>query len=296
MKQLLFIVTMIFSLQTFSQTIMQIHRKSGSVDYLPISVIDSVTHSVQNLPILTTTIRTDSTTNVSAFGGGIITSEGGRPVSVRGVCWDTLPVPTVDKNYFLDEVGGAGTFNGSIKPLKSNKTYYIRAFAISVAGISYGNEISFVTKACNPAQVNLSDLSGTYNNTNEKLGTSPYGPYTTRVIQVKSLTASTGEITVENIWDADDPASSAYEGWKPIRFILDWTNPSNTIVTLEEQTGIGDGGTLSSNYSGREIAVRAYAGQPGTFNYCDQVVVLKLQLGIVGLGWFTALYEVKLER
>jgi hypothetical protein len=296
MKQLLFIITLFTGLQLYSQTIMRVHRKSGAVEYLPIAVIDSVTHSVQNLPVLTTTLTTDSITNVSAVSGGIISSEGGRPVFARGVCWNTAPAPTISNTYFIEEGAGPGTFNGSIKPLKSNTTYYVRAFAASVVGISYGNELSFVTKSCNPSQVNLPDFSGIYNNTNEKLGTSPYGPYTTRVIQVTPLTATTGEITVENIWDVDDPATPAYDGWKPIRFRLDWTDPNNPIATLDEQTGIGDGGTLSSTYSGREIAVRAYAGQPGTFNYCDQVLVLKLQLGIVGLGWFTALYEVKLER
>jgi hypothetical protein len=296
MKRLLFIITILLGLQAYSQTIMRIHRNSGFVEYLPISVIDSVTHSIQALPVVTTTLNQDSITNITAVAGGIVASEGGRPVFARGVCWSTTQSPTI-ANDFIIEGFGAGAFEGQLKPLKSNTTYYFRSFAASVVGTVYGNELSFTTKACPPGQVNLSDFSGVYNNTVEKLGTgSPYGPYTTRVIQVKPLTTTTGEITVENIWDIDDPQTPAYDGWKPIVFKLDWTDPNNPIVTLDQQNGIADGGTLSATYSGRQVQVRAYAGQNGTFNFCDQLLVLKMQLGIVDLGWFTALYEVKMER
>src|SRR4051812_39264612 len=56
----------------------------------------------------------------------------------------------------------------------------------------------FVRGGCSETDIVLSDFIGTYANTNEVWGTSPYGPYTTTVSAVKQTSATTGEITVTN--------------------------------------------------------------------------------------------------
>jgi hypothetical protein len=45
-----------------------------------------------------------------------------------------------------------------------------------------------------------------------------------------------------------------------------------------------------------QVAVRPFAGQQGTFDMCNQVLTLRLQLGVAGLGWFSGLYTVTMKR
>lgn len=144
-----------------------------------------------------------------------------------------------------------------------------------------------ITGPCFEGSVNLNTLLGAYRNTNEDYG-GAYGPYTTTVTAVMPLTATTGRITVANLYDY---------GWNPVVFTLDWTDPVNRKVTLVQQSGIGDAGTISSTYAGQDISVRPHSnGQVGTFSVCNQTIQLKLQLGVTGVGWFGTLYTVNMAR
>jgi len=140
---------------------------------------------------------------------------------------------------------------------------------------------------------NLNDFLGDYANTNETLGTSAYGPYTTTITAVASLTPTTGKISVANIFD---------DGWQDaIDFTLDWTDPNNKVATCIQNSAIAgsDAGTLNSAYSGMLMAIRQANGYPGTFSSCDQTFTLKTQLGVSGLGWFgipANLYTINLAR
>jgi len=141
---------------------------------------------------------------------------------------------------------------------------------------------------CSESETDLNGLLGDYANTIENYaGGSPYGPYLTTISSVNKLTATTGTIVVTNIFDA---------GWNPITFTLDWTDPLNTKVTLVQQSGIGDAGTLSTTYAGMDITVRPFAGQTGTFSYCTNKLTLKMQLGVTGVGFFSGLYTVNMAR
>jgi hypothetical protein len=137
--------------------------------------------------------------------------------------------------------------------------------------------------------VNLNALLGDYKNTNELWGTSAYGPYTTKVLSVTPISATKGRIVVGNIFDY---------GWNPITFELDWTDPLNTKTTVISQTsGIADAGTLSATYAGGQVAVRPLAATPtGSFNACDQTIILNMQLGVAGVGYFANLYTVTMKR
>lgn len=142
----------------------------------------------------------------------------------------------------------------------------------------------FLRGPCFEGDLETGAFTGSYANTNELFGTSAYGPYTTTISAVTPLTATTGKITVTNIWDS---------GWGPIDFILDWTNPAaRTVTPVAASSGIGDAGTINPAYAGSQVAVRAFAGQLGTFSFCNKTIVLKMQLGVAGLGWFGSLYTV----
>ncbi len=140
---------------------------------------------------------------------------------------------------------------------------------------------------CFEGDVDLNLLKGAYNKTNEIFGTSAYGPYTTTVIGVNPINATSGEITVSNIFDA---------GWNPITFLLDWSDPTNRTVTLMPQSGIADAGTVNSAYAGEDVTVRSYAGKVGTFSACKETITLVMQIGVTGLGYFPSLYTVSLAR
>lgn len=83
-------------------------------------------------------------TQTSAQSGGIITSDGGAFVTVRGVCWNTIPEPTIANDKTNDGTG-AGSFTSNISGLTSGALYYIRAYAINSVGTGYGSTISFST-------------------------------------------------------------------------------------------------------------------------------------------------------
>ncbi|NDC78425.1 MAG: hypothetical protein EBZ67_11210 [Chitinophagia bacterium] len=158
---------------------------------------------------------------------------------------------------------------GGVSPIITNTTY-----RLALRG------------PCFEGDVTLSAFLGSYKNTNEDFG-GPYGPYTTTISAVRQLTPTTGEITVTNIFDY---------GWNPIKFVLDWTNPAARTAIPPQQSGIGNAGTISSTYAGRDISVRPLAGQPGTFSICKQTLNLTMQLGVTGLGFFGTPYYVNMAR
>jgi uncharacterized protein (TIGR02145 family) len=105
------------------------------------------TFTTLTLPVLTTTEATSITVN-SAHSGGIITDDGGAPVTARGVCWSTSPNPVVTGNHTVDGAG-TGTFTSIITGLQINTAYYLRAYATNSKGTGYGNQLMFETLPAN---------------------------------------------------------------------------------------------------------------------------------------------------
>jgi uncharacterized protein (TIGR02145 family) len=100
--------------------------------------------TILTLPILSTS-EISEITETSAKAGGSITASGGANIIERGVCWDTSPDPTTD-NSRLVSGKGIGSFEATITNLSPNLKYYLRAYAINSVGISYGDQVTFVTK------------------------------------------------------------------------------------------------------------------------------------------------------
>jgi hypothetical protein len=97
-------------------------------------------------------ISTNTPTNIGGFSatvGGSISSDGGANITSRGICWSTSPNPDTTDNVLL--IGsGLGTYSNTLNGLNSNATYYVRAFAINSAGVSYGSDVSFTTLSSSP--------------------------------------------------------------------------------------------------------------------------------------------------
>ena len=95
------------------------------------------------IPTVTTTV-VSNITDTTATSGGNVTSDGGAPVTARGVCWNTSSNPTTADNHTTDG-SGTGTFVSYLTGLTPNTLYYVRAYATNSVGTAYGNELSFTT-------------------------------------------------------------------------------------------------------------------------------------------------------
>jgi uncharacterized protein (TIGR02145 family) len=92
-----------------------------------------------------TTLEISNINSESATSGGYITK--GVGITARGVCWSTIPNPTIKDSFSFDGTG-TGIFTSGITDLNEWDVYYVRAYASNGAGTKYGNELTFM--ASNP--------------------------------------------------------------------------------------------------------------------------------------------------
>ncbi|RYY52740.1 MAG: hypothetical protein EOO09_20445 [Chitinophagaceae bacterium] len=157
----------------------------------------------------------------------------------------------------------------------------------SVVSANLNPTFALTINACKESDLIPTSLNGDYTNTYEDLGGSGFGPYTTKAT-LTSTGPKTARAVISGIWAPS---------WAGITFNLDWTDAENRIVTIVPQaSGIADATTINPAYAGREVQVRAYAGETSTFSGCDNTFTLRFQIGVVGLGWFTDLYQVDMAR
>ncbi len=97
------------------------------------------------LPTLTTS-TISAVLPTSAVSGGAITTDGGSPVTARGVCWSLAQNPAVTDPKTSDGTG-AGNFVSNLTALSPGKTYYVRAYATNSVGTAYGNQLTASTPA-----------------------------------------------------------------------------------------------------------------------------------------------------
>ncbi len=112
--------------------------------------------TVVGLPEILTIGAIDITTESANIGGGII-SDGGAEILEKGVCWGVEMQPSLlDSVEFSEEEEVDYSF--LIKGLKDSTTYYFRAFAKNLAGIVYGDELSFTTKKIEDDTLGFAEL------------------------------------------------------------------------------------------------------------------------------------------
>lgn len=127
------------------------------------------------VPPTVTTISVTNITSSAARVSGSVTNAGLGTVTSRGVCYDTVPTPTIEGGNIFQGGSGLGTFNANLTYLSDNTTYYARAFATNSAGTAYGSEVTFTTDTAT-----LSTLT------------------TKAVVNVTSTTATTGGVISNN--------------------------------------------------------------------------------------------------
>ena len=96
-------------------------------------------------PILTTTSASGISYN-NASSGGNISSDGGSPITRRGLMYSTSAITdTTTGTKVIDGSVGTGIYTTSLTGLTSSTLYHVRAFAVNSVGVSYGLDLTFTT-------------------------------------------------------------------------------------------------------------------------------------------------------
>lgn len=111
-------------------------------------------------PTLITTLPSSITT-IAASSGGDISSDGGAPVTARGIVWGTSANPTIELTSKTTDGSGPGNFSSSIHSLIPSSSYFVRAYATNSIGTAYGNELSFTTSSFSSIELNVQDFNVT---------------------------------------------------------------------------------------------------------------------------------------
>jgi uncharacterized protein (TIGR02145 family) len=186
------------------------------------------TTSASDLPTLSTK-AVSSISGTGASSGGVISNDGGKTITAKGVCWSTSPNPTIALSNKTSNGTGIGSFTSTITGLSVGTTYYVRAYASNSSGTGYGEELSFSSLSNG-----LPSIS------------------TTVVSSITTSTATSGG----NITNSGSSAVLS-------RGVV-WSTSQNPTIALSTKTNNGTGiGSFISNLTGLSAGttyyVRAYA-------------------------------------
>lgn len=95
--------------------------------------------SIKEVPHLTT-FPIAYIYNGAATSGGIVSSKY-ADILQKGICWSTMPNPTV-MDFKTEQGTGIGSFSSTITGLVPNVQYYYRAYATNSYGTGYGADLS----------------------------------------------------------------------------------------------------------------------------------------------------------
>ncbi|MDD2330539.1 MAG: BACON domain-containing protein [Bacteroidales bacterium] len=214
--------------------------------YLPavlISLLIFLLHGCkQPVPPGIDTNAASNITTTSMSSGGTVTSDGGAPVTARGICWSTSGSPSIDLSTKTNDGSGLGSFTSSLNGLSPNTTYYIRAYATNEAGTAYGTQVSATTLAANASLT------------------------TTPITDLTSFGAFTGG-NITNDGGADITSRGVC-----------WSTTANPTADMATRTQDGSGsGSFSSTLTGlasrTTYFVRAYAVNSAGTAYGQQITL-----------------------
>ena len=102
---------------------------------------NELTFTTTGVLAVTTAPVTDISATYALCGGTV--SDCGQNVTARGLCWGTSSSPTLSDSYSYEGTG-TGSFISFMGNLEEGVTYYVRAYATTADGTTYGNVRSFI--------------------------------------------------------------------------------------------------------------------------------------------------------
>jgi hypothetical protein len=201
--------------------------------------------------LATPTLSTDSAwsiTNTSAMCGGVVTSNGGSPVTARGICWNTTGSPTIASSSTAAG-SGSGAFAAALSGLTPVTTYYVRAYATNAVGTAYGPEITLTTV--------VYSLAGLYTDSVTSIG------HNTAVCGVNVVTDGSSTLISQGVCVNTSPM------------------PTTSNPTFNTSVGLGDyPATITGLANGTTYYVRAFCRNSVGTAYGEQVVFATLPAGV----------------
>jgi uncharacterized protein (TIGR02145 family) len=161
--------------------------------------------------IFAPTITTDSIFNISkifASVSGTVISDGGSPITSRGICWTDNQNSPDYCIYFAGDSSGMSHFMGNLINLLPNTTYYAKAYADNFAGRGYGNVFQFSTLSPCSGLAIVSDIEGNIYDT-IVIGTQCWmkeNLKTTRFTDGSTIL----KVTSDSVWRYQDTSVAAY--------------------------------------------------------------------------------------
>jgi hypothetical protein len=210
-------------------------------------------------PTLTTT-SASSITMSAASSGGNITSDGGDPVTARGVVWSTSTTPTLPSVNSTSDGSGIGTFTSSISGLTDNTLYYVRAYAINTYGTAYGSQQTFTTSSIDAptatAATNYSD-NGFRANWNSVPGAVSYrlDVATSNTFGVPNLIAGYNNLMVSGTFQDVTGLSTFGQYYYRVRAVGgNSTSPNSETITVNSPLPV-ELSSFTSNVNERNISL-----------------------------------------
>ncbi len=118
------------------------------------------TTQAATIPVLSTT-RVSTITAETAVGGGSVSDDGGAPITVCGICWNTAGNPSIADAKTNDTIK-SGVFQSLAIKLIPETKYYYRAYASTIAGTGYGAVDTFTTGSLKLPAVTTSEAASIY--------------------------------------------------------------------------------------------------------------------------------------
>lgn len=105
------------------------------------------------------TVEISDITYHSVVCHGDVISNGGLPLTERGVCWGVEPDPTINVHAVIAEGTAIGPYTVTIDGLAPNTTYHARCYATNEKGTAYGETLTFITTQGEPTVITLNVTS-----------------------------------------------------------------------------------------------------------------------------------------
>jgi uncharacterized protein YjdB len=156
--------------------------------------LDVTLGQIPATPSVVSTGSVSKITTATASVAGTVTDLGNKgEVTQHGHVWSTSPKPTISLSTLtnLGRLSQTGSFTSDLADLSPNAVYYVRAYAINTAGVTYGNDIPFKTASVPVTGISLSSTTLT-----KQIGDSPV----TLVVTVSPSDATNKNVT----WTSSD--------------------------------------------------------------------------------------------